>query len=58
MDNISKEITIRQILSHTSGMADYLDEDLLEDDEPVVSIFLMNRLLTQKTLFQSSQKIR
>lgn len=35
MNNIEPGITIRQLLSHTSGMADYLDEDLLDDTEPL-----------------------
>jgi CubicO group peptidase (beta-lactamase class C family) len=35
MLNIDHRITIRQLLSHTSGMADYLDEDLLDDTEPL-----------------------
>jgi CubicO group peptidase (beta-lactamase class C family) len=35
MDTIDPNITIKQLLSHTSGMSDYLDEDLLDDTEPI-----------------------
>lgn len=35
MVNIDHRMTIRQLLSHTSGMADYLDEDLIDDAEPL-----------------------
>lgn len=34
MDWVNPNITIRQLLSHTSGMADYLDEDLIDDTLP------------------------
>jgi len=30
IDSIDKDITVRQLLSNTSGMADYLDEELLD----------------------------
>ena len=32
---INSEITIKHLLSHTSGMSDYLDEDLLNDTKPI-----------------------
>ena len=35
MDRIDPNITIFELLSHTSGMADYLDEDLLDDTKPI-----------------------
>lgn len=35
MDFIDPNITIEQLLAHTSGMADYLDEDLLDDTKPI-----------------------
>ena len=35
MDSIDPNITIRHLLSNTSGMADYLDEDLLDDTVPI-----------------------
>lgn len=35
MDWINSDITIKHLLSHTSGMSDYLDEDLLDDTKPI-----------------------
>jgi len=35
MDWINPSITIKHLLSHTSGMSDYLDEDLLDDTKPI-----------------------
>jgi len=35
MDSIDPNITIRHLLSNTSGMADYLDEDLLDGTIPI-----------------------
>ncbi|MDO9628971.1 MAG: serine hydrolase [Acholeplasmataceae bacterium] len=35
MDSIHPDITIKDLLSHTSGISDYLDEDLLDDQEPI-----------------------
>ena len=35
MSWINPNITIKQLLSHTSGMSDYLDEDIIDDSEPI-----------------------
>ena len=35
MDWINPSITIKHLLSHTSGMSDYLDEDLIDDTKPI-----------------------
>ena len=35
MEWIDDNITVRQLLSHTSGMSDYLDEDLLDSTIPI-----------------------
>lgn len=35
IDSIDPSITIRHLLSNTSGMADYLDEELLDDSAPI-----------------------
>ncbi|RJX27186.1 MAG: class C beta-lactamase-related serine hydrolase [Acholeplasma sp.] len=35
IESIDPKITIRHLLSNTSGMADYLDEDLLDDSVPI-----------------------
>ena len=35
IESIDPTITIRQLLSNTSGMADYLDEDLLDGETPI-----------------------
>lgn len=48
MDWIDPNITIKQLLSHTSGMSDYLDEDLLDDSMPIYYEVPYDKLVNPK----------
>ena len=48
MDCIDPNITIHQLLAHTSGMADYLDEDLLDDTKSIYFDVPFEKLINPK----------
>lgn len=48
--NVKEKMTVRQLLTHTSGIYDYFDEEVMEDFDELFKVVPINRILDPKDM--------